>query len=814
MAKKPKFTQGDDNFNLGGGDDSANAKGGNDVVSGGSGNDKINGGAGNDFLRGGTGDDRLNGGAGDDRLAGGEGDDTLLGGKGSNTVDGGAGDDLVILDGKFADAKISEDGDGGWVITTAGGTTKVKNVESFQFEDGIKGEDELIVLPPGTGKTFILTDKVDGPGAAAPAIDTTGTAGDDTYIADGSTLTSDVINGGDGKDVLRVSSATGNPFQPTMTGVESIEVTNTAATTFNFANVKDVTSFKAANGNGNITLNGAVALHSLTLDTVGTATTPTAVKLAYAAAAVAGATDSQAISVTNSTLSSLDVAGAETLAITSAGTKNTLGTVTDAAVKAITITGAAQTSLVVDTTSTSLASFDASAATGKISATFNAVSDVVSKGGSLDDTFIFGSTFTSKDTVDGGAGTADNVSLAGGDFSLATNDTLKGLNALTNVEVLTITGTTNTSIDRATLTNATIASFVFNNTAGNTTVANAKSTDTYSFGPLHDVGGTETFGTATSLKLALAGDQFVSGVSASDDADAGSVVATAATTIALSSVGVAKNSGGTAQLSGIGIADTSLNDLNVNTITGIQAAANAAITITGDAHTSIGGLTNAATVDASALTGDFQIVGSAGADTIKGSKGVNEIQGGAGTDTIDLAASAANVDTVDFQDFTAVAGSSANRDIISGFKAGAGGDMLAFLNTRTTAGTATSTPAIQEFTSVVTGAATVVDTSTKDIAEFNFNNVTTSLGDGSANSLNGTNLLALVTSGTGTLATAANNDDFIIVAYQAGNAYVYLVDEGIGADGDNVVAATDIQLVAEVKGVAVGGLDVGNFDFV
>jgi hypothetical protein len=800
MAKKIKLTNGDDTFKGSGKDEIINARDGDDSVSGGGGNDTINGGDGNDFLRGGAGDDTLNGGVGDDRLLGGDGDDTINGGAGVNVVDGGLGDDLVVLDGNFADAKITATADG-FKIVTAGGETTVKNVESFQFADGVKGADELL---PGAGKTFVLTVPIDN---------IIGTSGDDTIVGDNASFTADVIAGGDGKDVLKVATATAaTNGTPTMTGVERVEVTGSSTagftTTLNLVNTTGVTSFALNSGSQNATLTSVKGI----LDLEVANTTAGTLAVTYDAAAVAGTADTQKVSVNNAVLTGLTVNGAETVAITTAGTANNLGTVTDAAAKAITVSGAGNLTFATAATSTALTSIDASAATGKINLTLGSATDVAVKTGGGDDTINFGATFTSKDTVDAGAG-KDTVALAGGDFSLATNDTLVGLNKLTGVETLRFTSGA-TTIDRATLTNATIATFAFDN--GSTAVLNnAKTTDMVQIGATADVTSLTYGGTSvpSTVNVELAGTPAVAGTNASDDADVGGIAATTATAVNIVSTAVAKDINGVAVASGIGDGDNAWTDAAVNDIYGaINVAANAVVKITGDGHVGINtAFTNAVTLDASGLTGDLWTVGSAQNDTIKGGSGTNEITAGAGADTIDISASAGKIDYIHIEGIV----SSANRDVITGFKAGAGGDRFGILTTETYPSPTAANAAPTWAEKTTTGALdlTAVSPASPDIFEFNVSTVGTSLGDGSASSLNGTNLFVAEGLGASFVVNsgaAGTEAEGYLIAYQGGNAYVYYYFD---ADFNDAVVATEVNLVAEVKGVTVGALTADNFDF-
>jgi hypothetical protein len=88
-------------------------------------------------------------------------------------------------------------------------------------------------------------------------------------------------------------------------------------------------------------------------------------------------------------------------------------------VKTYTLSGAGNGVLVTDDTITS---FDASAMTGKVDATFSGTSDVVAKGGAGNDTFRFGTTYNNSDSVDGGAGN-DVISASFGGFNRNLNTT-------------------------------------------------------------------------------------------------------------------------------------------------------------------------------------------------------------------------------------------------------------------------------------------------------------------------------------------------------------------------------------------------------
>lgn len=197
------------------------------------------------------------------------------------------------------------------------------------------------------------------------------------------------------------------------------------------------------------------------------------------------------------------------------------------------------------------------------------------------------------------------------------------------------------------------------------------------------------------------------------------------------------------------------------------------------------------------------INGSTSGETIKGSTQNDTITAGAGIDTIDL--SAGGNDTVVFGAGAALI--AANRDNISGFTAGttaATKDTLTFTATDTTATTnAGSAIVIQAVTTAPTG--TLTFTSTNDVLALNFE-AATGTGKVLADSADGTALLASLGQ---TLDITTDQHKGLIVAYQAGNAYIYAAAES--NDAGAAFAAADIALVGVVNGVAVGSLVAGNF---
>ncbi len=133
--------------------------------------DTINAGAGNDIVRGLGGNDDLKGEAGDDELDGGSGDDTLTGGAGNDTLSGGAGEDTAVFGGDYNDYTITRAGDDSTLTVTddrAGspdGTDTLDGVEVLQFADqdvrivGVGGYADVsaAVAAAGSGDEILLS---------------------------------------------------------------------------------------------------------------------------------------------------------------------------------------------------------------------------------------------------------------------------------------------------------------------------------------------------------------------------------------------------------------------------------------------------------------------------------------------------------------------------------------------------------------------------------------------------------------------------------------------------------------------------------
>lgn len=417
--KKIKLNNQDNEFNGSGKDEFIKAFGGDDVISGGGGNDKINGGDGTDILRGGAGDDKLIGGAGDDTMLGGAGDDTIGATEGNDTVDGGEGDDLVKIAGNFADATVVLT-DGFYEITIGTTTTKVKNVELFQFADGTKTATEVdAAANPDTGESKDLTIGLDN---------ITGTDLGDTYNAASVNPTSgaiavtlnafDTVDGGAGDDTLNIFTAVGGNVtqQGTIKNIETINIFTDAGNTFG-SGTFDASKFAGAT---TITQIGGTAVSSVTgleaTQTAGFKDLTAALGLSVTAAAAAASAsvslsnvvEGSTLTVSGAALNALNVTGA-LVDGADAGTTVTsmaLGVTVGKDQQTFTLNSAADVTLTVtDAGSTKkVTTVDAAASTGAV--TFVGDADVATlNGGKGDDTLTLATTTSA----------SVNASLAGGD---------------------------------------------------------------------------------------------------------------------------------------------------------------------------------------------------------------------------------------------------------------------------------------------------------------------------------------------------------------------------------------------------------------
>lgn len=329
--------------------------------------------------------------------------------------------------------------------------------------------------PGGQGEIFtLLSPTVGDPNAGIDSV--TGTAGDDTFraLGAGSLESADVIDGGNGFDVLNISEAavSGGTAAPVISGIERInnDDSNSTINLSAVTGVQQVWSTGAANGDVFTYTNASLATVFGTSGAAGAANT---VSIDYAGS-VAGRTTAllataASDAATTTTFDFVDATGIEAVTINATAGANTIALDADLTVlDTVNFSGAGRVTLTsVETTITTV---DASANTGGV--TFNAgasTAAVTATGGSGNDVLNFANaTATSVVTANGGAGNdiitggaaADVLSGGEGNDILtggANGDTLTGgagddvfdYNALTD-SGLTGGGTITTTVDTIT----------------------------------------------------------------------------------------------------------------------------------------------------------------------------------------------------------------------------------------------------------------------------------------------------------------------------------------------------------------------------
>ncbi|TAD88694.1 MAG: hemolysin-type calcium-binding region [Alphaproteobacteria bacterium] len=689
--------------------------------------------------------------------------------------------------------------------------------------------DGTAITGLSTGSTFTLTTNPDN---------ITGTSGNDTingYLGTATTATlsaADVINGGAGTDTMVLTAdnnAAGALPAATITGVEvfSIRETGGTAGSYDFASVNGETSVINRTSTDAVSFLNLAAGTSLTLQGDGT-TTMGATTFTMASATTAAAIVVDGVGTSGTPNLTRNATGAAAITITTTGsTANTLGTID-------LDTGTALTGLTINAASNLTASLDANDYAANSTLTLKGSATINLSGAAL---------AANITTVDGSAMTAGgfnvttgvaNASVTGG----AGNDTI-GIGNLVNTSA-TVSGGAGTDVislsDAAALTAAIGARFT-NFEILRITDDGDDGGDAFTVSQITGITGLQLAAISTndavtlnSVSATQAGAVTILGSQAAapviNVTNATNVGQLDTLTINVNDDSSTKNTITLADLTAAGVEtfNISMTDNTTFTaMTGLTALTSMTLTGAGNASLTTGALAiNVnSVIDGSAMTGTLTFVGTAattnglkvtggaGNDTITGTPQADAILGGAGNDSItagngiDTITSGAGRDRI-IVDATATA----NRDVVTDFTVGIGGDALTFgtaylkaNNTAVTAGDLATTSVVTVGTSGnLTGAA----------GQFVFlitvENVSGSL------STNGDSVLnALVTgAGSGTITLANAADTLVFLVSNGTDVGVYYAVGG----GDTAVANTEINLVATLSGVSlaslVGGTN-GNF---
>jgi Ca2+-binding RTX toxin-like protein len=514
-------------------------------------------------------------------------------------------------------------------------------------------------LAPADPMTFTLTTGVDSgskfTGGSGPDL-FIATSGDPAAVATAPTITAgDSLTGGGGTDTLQIAVSTTSPgtsAQISTSGIENVTVINNSAAAYTL----DTTLFSGLQkatisaGTQPVTVNNIKNVVDVDLVSVNQNVTITPTT-----AATQGKTDSATVTL-NGTATTADVSltynKVETLKVVATGaatgnaTNSTEVTVTNDALKAMTVSGDQAVSLIATFTvdsASDTATFDASAATGAVTAVLTAPTasgkmDV--KGGAGNDIINVG-TLGDKLTVAGGAGT-DTLVVSGAAFASTGNQ--PGAN-VSGFETIRTSG----DLDMRALpgTSATVTAFEASATAAISKVAAAATSLTVSATTSTQTFDVNTDTAADSLSLTLrptANSTTTLKSSTIDTLTVASVGVSSAVTSNTLTVDGAKFTSVTVTGSVPTSVTTSADTVNVATIdgsahTGATFTANAATsTVAMTIKGSAGVPTSGAGATVNTLTGGTKsdaITGGLFADVITGGLGNDTITGGGGNDSID-----------------------------------------------------------------------------------------------------------------------------------------------------------------------------------
>jgi hypothetical protein len=509
----------------------------------------------------------------------------------------------------------------------------------------------------------------------------TGGGGNDTFnatIANNiATLNNlDVLAGGLGTDTLNVELNGVAVTPASLTSVEQINVTSTAAgSTLTLTNATGVTGITSSASAGSLTVSNI----ETTATTITIANTAQDHTLNYAAAAVAGAADSATVTVNNVTASAdlIIGAGVETLSLTVDGANDIdtdfAGTMILSGAGTLVLTGTGANNVAA-------ASLDASQYTGGgLSLTLTnaahtvvgtTANDTVTVGNGADnisgndgnDRFVFAGNLTAADTISGGNGT-DTLTFTGGTVA----DTLFA--NMSSVETLIVASAGAASITLGTQALATgVTALDLSGLAGAPGTLSATA---------FTVGLSVTMGALSdSIATGSGNDTFIGG--SNNIFDGGETISAGTGTDTIRVTGA-----------------SSTATLDFDSLTGIEQVVVAGTTGADSVTVSLAEITSTTTqtisVDAAALTGasdaltvsssvtdtggntSFSITGAAGndilagglrADTIAGGAGNDSLAGNAGNDVLDGGAGSDTIDTGAGND--SVVGGDANDRIVLG----------------------------------------------------------------------------------------------------------------------------------------------------
>lgn len=472
-----------------------------------------------------------------------------------------------------------------------------------------------------------------------------GTSGDDTFRGDNTTISgADTINGmaGTDKAELFFANAAAATYQLSSDNVEQFYLQSTGAgATFNAINVEDGEQFWSQNSTAALTVTNIQNAAAIGVSGGNGANYLTSFKNSV----VSGSADTGTIALDAANVANLGLSGTtvanefETLNINAANGASTVTALTQsggaalAATRTINVTGEGSVT-VTNAVATTLTTLNAAENTGGVSFNLAGTGAVTATGGTGNDTFLFGTSLTAADTVDGGEG-SNTLGATAGTFAglttkqsgisnigtlFVTDDFVNADNAVNaanfggaveNIRVAAQSGTGDLTVDgiKAVATGS-------NNIRFDGVMGTAGSVHTF------NIAGATDPGTANAVTLDIRG---------AVDTAATQVVALAG--VETVTVSTANATGAkTFNLTAASLKELSVSGVQSVNLSGAQLGANVE-------KVDASGLTNNAgltvVLNAGAATG-ASVTGSAGVDVITGSNLKDVIDAGAGADRITI----------------------------------------------------------------------------------------------------------------------------------------------------------------------------------
>ena len=552
-----------------------------------------------------------------------------------------------------ATGQTCEEGDHAAVCTTPVGQTKnfTLNIDNLTGTTGVD--------------TFLAPIEVTGLGAQANTLQSgdqaNGLAGEDT-------LTAYLVNGTGG--TLTIA--------PTLAGIEILNLTDYASANTITLAATNITGATAVNlvGGLNNTANGFKVDQLPNIVTLGLTNSSEDLELVYKSTATATAADAMTLNLSNVNdgtfadrsevrISSGAANGIETLTVNSIGAANRLNRLTQTptagttsstlatlkvtgnqnlGIGAMRDVGTIAAGVTVGALDNSILTIDASAFTGNLQGSEGVIvgTGVVSfTGGSGNDEADYAyiaagptptSTYTTSDTINGGAGTGDILGLISADAAPATNQT-----NVTNIEGIRIINELATSPTLTRWSSGVVNVYLDDGGNGGTITYPAGTTNTLTMGAF---GVTDASGSGT-LGATIAGSLTTDALTMTLN-DCDQVGAVTLTGVEILNLVSNANLNGAAASGAANVFGGAFTMTNTAAIETINISGSDALTFTGAVtadviNAGVTGQVFTKVLTMSALStgaGSMTITGGDGADTLWGSVNADTITGGAGNDTI------------------------------------------------------------------------------------------------------------------------------------------------------------------------------------